>query len=142
VRHNDVSNILSTASDRFGPIHRRKPNRDVDARPWCRGFYAAMQLRMSAWAPLLNTDDINHGLLLLSSCMASTIRDVCCSEASPRKAYTDIPTVVEAVRRYWMPIRYSRDACLPRREASHRSQSSRNGPARPASPITHTRPSP
>jgi uncharacterized protein len=64
VRHNDISNILSTAPDRFEPIYRRKPNRDIDARPWCRGFYAAMQLQMSAWAPLLNTDDINYGLLL------------------------------------------------------------------------------
>jgi hypothetical protein len=49
--------------DRFEPIYRRKPNRDIDARPWCRGFYAAPQLRMSAWEPLLNTDDINHDLL-------------------------------------------------------------------------------
>ena len=40
VRHNDISNILSTAPDRFEPIYRRKPNRDIDARPWCRGFYA------------------------------------------------------------------------------------------------------
>jgi uncharacterized protein len=64
VRHNDISNILSTAPDQFEPIYRRKPNREIDARPWCRGFYAAMQLRMSAWAPLLNIDDINYGLLL------------------------------------------------------------------------------
>jgi uncharacterized protein len=64
VRHNDISNVLSEAPGRFEPIYRRKPNRDIDARPWCRGFYAAMQLRISAWAPLLNTNDINHGLLL------------------------------------------------------------------------------
>jgi uncharacterized protein len=61
VRHNDISNILSTAPE---PIYQRKPNRDIDARPWCRGFHAAMQLRMSAWAPLLDTKDINHGVLL------------------------------------------------------------------------------
>jgi len=64
VRHNDISNILSTAPDRFEPIYRIKPNREVDARPWCEGFYAAMQLGMAAWSPLLNTDDIDHGLLL------------------------------------------------------------------------------
>src|ERR1700751_2339338 len=62
-RHNDIGNILSTAPSRLDPISRRKPNRGVDARPWCEGFYAAMKLRMSAWAPLLDTDEINHGLL-------------------------------------------------------------------------------
>ena len=64
LRHNDISNILSTAPDRFEPMHRRKPNGDVDPRPWCRGFYAAMRLRMSAWAPLLDASNVNHGLLL------------------------------------------------------------------------------
>jgi uncharacterized protein len=50
--------------ERFEPMHRRKPNGDVDPRPWCRGFYAAMRLRMSDWAPLLDTSDVNHALLL------------------------------------------------------------------------------
>ena len=64
LRHNDISNILSTTPDRFEPMHRRKPNGEVDPRPWCRGFYAAMRLRMSDWAPLLDTSDVNHALLL------------------------------------------------------------------------------
>jgi hypothetical protein len=64
MRHNEISNTLSTTPDQFRPMHRRKPNGDVDARPWCRGFYAAMQLRMPAWGPLLDLSDINHGLLL------------------------------------------------------------------------------
>src|SRR6478735_8691395 len=45
LRHNDISNVLSTAPHRFTPVHGRKPNGDVDARPWCQGFHAAMQLR-------------------------------------------------------------------------------------------------
>ena len=54
LRHNDISNTLSTAPGRFQPFHRRKPNGNVDARPWCSGFYAAMRLRISDWAcPLL-----------------------------------------------------------------------------------------
>ena len=119
VRHNDISNILSTAPDRFEPIYRRKPNRDIDARPWCRGFYAAMQLRMSAWAPLLNTDDINYGLLLpiFVHCVDDQGRPLLGptrkgpeGKALVRKAYTDIPAVVEAMRQYWMPIRYGSDA--------------------------------
>ncbi|WP_456724944.1 MULTISPECIES: UPF0149 family protein [unclassified Bradyrhizobium] len=54
LRHNDISNVLSTAPHRFAPIHRRKPDGDVDARPWCQGFHAAMRLRLSAWASLLD----------------------------------------------------------------------------------------
>jgi uncharacterized protein len=63
-RHNDISRVLTTTPDRFEPMHRRKPNGEVDPRPWCRGFYAAIRLRMSDWAPLLDTSDVNHGLLL------------------------------------------------------------------------------
>src|SRR5262249_37154342 len=62
--HNDISNILSTTPHRFAPMHRRKPNGDIDARPWCEGFCAAMRPRLSAWAPLLDVSNINYGLLL------------------------------------------------------------------------------
>jgi len=118
LRHNDISNILSTAPDQFEPIYRRKPNREVDARPWCRGFYSAMQLRMSAWAPLLNVDDINHGLLLpiLLHCLDGQGRPLLGptrkgreSKEFVRSAHSDIPAVVVAMRQYWMPIRYRRD---------------------------------
>ena len=117
VRHNDISNILSTAPSRFEPIYRRK-NHEVDARPWCEGFYAAMKLRMSAWAPLLDTDEINQGLLL--PIFVHCVDDQGLPLLGPtrkrpegkefmRKAYTEIPAAVEAIRQYWMPIRYRRD---------------------------------
>jgi uncharacterized protein len=64
LRHNDISNVLSIAPRRFAPVHGRKQNGDVDARPWCQGFHAAMRLRLSAWAPLLDISSIHHGLLL------------------------------------------------------------------------------
>ena len=64
LRHNDISNVLSTAPHRFAPVHGRKPDGDVDARPWCQGFHAAMRLRLSPWAPLLDVSNIHHGLLL------------------------------------------------------------------------------
>src|SRR6202045_1256021 len=64
VRHNVIVETLSKAPKTFEPIFARKPNRDIDAGPWCDGFYAAMKLRLSAWAPLWNLADINHGLLL------------------------------------------------------------------------------
>ena len=57
LRHNEISNTLSTTPDRFKPMHRREANGDIDARPWCQGFYAAMRLRISAWAPLLDASN-------------------------------------------------------------------------------------
>jgi len=76
-----------------------------------------MQPRLSAWAPLLDTRNINHGLLLpiLLHCVDGQGRPLL---GLPRKDpetkeflrndHTDIPPVVEAVRQYWMPIRYAR----------------------------------
>jgi uncharacterized protein len=64
VRHNAIVATLTNAPKTFEPIFARKPNHDIDAVPWCEGFYAAMKLRLSAWAPLRNLANINHGLLL------------------------------------------------------------------------------
>ena len=115
--HNGISNTLSNNPKRFEPIHQRKPNGDVDARPWCLGFHAAMQPRLSAWAPLLDTRSTNHGLLrtILIHCMDDQDRSRLGPTGKrpeikqlPRDAHTDIPAVVEAMRPYWMPIRYAR----------------------------------
>jgi uncharacterized protein len=115
--HNDISNTLSTAPHRFQPMHRRKPTGDVDARPWCEGFHAAMRLRLPAWAPLLDLSNINHGLLLpiLLHCiddygrpLLGPARKGLDTEEFLRNAHADIPTVVEAMRQYWMPTRYAR----------------------------------
>jgi uncharacterized protein len=116
-RHNNISRVLSTSPDRFEPMHRRKPNGDVDPRPWCRGFHAAMRLRMSDWAPLLDTGNVNHGLLLpiLLHCRDDQGRPLLAlarrgreTRDSLRNAHADIPAVVEAMRQYWMPTRYAR----------------------------------
>jgi uncharacterized protein len=116
-RHNDISNVLSTTPDRFTPIHSRKPDGDVDARPWCQGFHAAMRPRLSAWAPLLDIGNINHGLLLpiLLHCVDDQGRPMLGpprtgrqTEEFRRDAHTDIPAAVEAMRQYWMPTRYPR----------------------------------
>ncbi|WP_247494674.1 UPF0149 family protein [Bradyrhizobium sp. 164] len=61
---NEISQTLSTTPRQFAPMHRRQANGDIDARPWCQGFYVAMRLRLSAWAPLPDTSNVNHGLLL------------------------------------------------------------------------------
>ena len=107
--HNDISQTLSTAPHRFQSLHQRKPNGDVDARPWCEGFYATMRLRLSDWAPLLDLNNINHRLLLpiLLHCvddrghpMLGPPKQGRETEEFPRNAHTDIPTVVEAMRQY------------------------------------------
>jgi uncharacterized protein len=76
-----------------------------------------MQPRLSAWAPLLDTRNINHGLLrpILLHCVddhghprIEPQRKVPKTEEFLRHAHNDIPVVVEAMRQYWMPTRYAR----------------------------------
>ncbi|WP_346731030.1 UPF0149 family protein [Bradyrhizobium sp. 35] len=64
MRHNEIRQTLSTAPKQFAPMHRREANGDVDACPWCQGFYAVMRLRLPAWAPSLDASNVNHRLLL------------------------------------------------------------------------------
>jgi len=117
LRHNEISEILSITPRQFEPMHRRKSNGGIDARPWCQGFYAAMRLSLPAWAPLLDANNVNHGLLLpiLLHCRDDQGRPMLGPPRSGREtktflrnAYADIPAVVEALRQYWMPIRYAR----------------------------------
>ena len=116
-RHNEISNVLSTAPHRFAPMHSRKPNGDVDAAPWCQGFHAAMHPRLKAWAPLLDLSNINHGLLLpiLLHCVDDQGRPLLGPARKGRdtaeflrNAHSDIPAAIEAVRQYWMPTRFAR----------------------------------
>ncbi len=115
VRHNAIVETLSNAPKTFEPIFARKPNHDVDAGPGCEGFYAAMKLRLSAWDPLRNHADINHGLLLpiLFHCLNDQKRLMLSPpwkgpETKPfsQIAYKDIPAVVEKMRQYWMLTRF------------------------------------
>jgi uncharacterized protein len=107
-RHNDISHVLLATPKRFEPMHRRESSGEVDPRPWCRGFHAAMRLRMSDWAPLLDTGNVNHGLLLhcrddQGRPLLGPARDQGFSAQNPRR-----PAVVKAMRQYWMPTRYAR----------------------------------
>ncbi|MGY3622369.1 UPF0149 family protein [Bradyrhizobium sp. USDA 10063] len=117
LRHNEISQTLSTTPRQFAPMHRRDVNGDIDPRPWCQGFYAAMRLRLSTWAPLLDPSNVNHGLLLpiLLHCCDDQRRPILGpprrgreTDAFLRNAHLDIPAAVEAMRQYWMPIRYAR----------------------------------
>lgn len=114
--HNEISNLLSTAPEEFEPIYRRKASGGVDVRPWCLGFHAAMKLRLTAWSPLLDRDNPQHGLLLpiLLNCVDEHGSPVVptSDDAHVRRlrhrVHADIPVVVEGIRQYWMPIRYAR----------------------------------
>jgi len=117
LRHNEISNTLSTTPDRFKPMHRRKASGDIDARPWCQGFYAAMRLRISAWAPLLDASNPHHGRLqpILMHCCDNQGHPLLgpqpLKDGEPgdlSNAHLGIPAAVEALRQYWMPIRYKR----------------------------------
>jgi uncharacterized protein len=117
LRHNEISQTLSTTPRQFEPMHLREANGDIDPRPWCQGFYAAMRLRLSVWTPLLDASNVNHGLLrpILLHCRDDQGRPLLGpprsgreTEHFPRNAHADIPAAVEAVRQYWMPIRYPR----------------------------------
>jgi uncharacterized protein len=115
VCRNAISNTHSTSPKTFEPLFERKPNGEIDAGPWCEGFYTAMQLRPSAWAPRRNLADINHALLspILLHCvddqghpLLGPSREGPESALFLKAAYKDIPDVVEAIRQYWMPIRF------------------------------------
>jgi uncharacterized protein len=118
IRHNMISNTLSTKPESFEPLFLRR-NGEVDAKPWCSGFYAAMKLRLLAWSPLLNMKSIDHGLLLpvLFHCVDDAGRPILDSKrlgprtpSFAREAWHDIAPTVEAMRQYWMPSRYGRQS--------------------------------
>ncbi|GLH77023.1 hypothetical protein SSBR45G_19310 [Bradyrhizobium sp. SSBR45G] len=117
LRHNEISNTLSTVPDRFKPMHRREAGGAIDARSWCQGFYAAMQLRPAAWAPLLDPGHLHHGLLrpILMHCRDDQDWPLSGAKSptngmsdNPSDTHLGIPAAVEALRQYWMPIRYKR----------------------------------
>jgi uncharacterized protein len=64
IRHNAISNTVSTKPESFEPLFLRRPDGEDDVRSWCMGFYAVMKLRLLAWSRLLNPNAIEHGLLL------------------------------------------------------------------------------
>lgn len=114
--HNRVSEVLADNPQGFAPRFDAKPGGGVDPRPWCQGFYAAMHLNLEGWQPLLNLDDINHGLLLpiLLYCVEEDGSPVL---GPPRpgpetahfiehEGHKDIAQVVPAIREFFQTRRY------------------------------------
>lgn len=119
MRHNAISNTLSTKPESFEPLFERKPYGEIDAQPWCMGFYAVMNLRLLTWSRLMNPNIIEHRLLLpiLFHCVDPSGRPVLAPErrgpgtrSFTQNAWRDIPAVVEAMRQFWMPSRYRKKA--------------------------------
>jgi yecA family protein len=116
MRHNAISTTLSTRPGGFEPLFLRKRDGEVDPRPWCMGFQAAMNLRLSAWSRLLNenADEYRFLLPILRHCVDReghpTIdlkRRNLTEPKSAEEALRDIPPAVEAMRQFWMPTRFN-----------------------------------
>jgi uncharacterized protein len=119
MRHNAIVDTLSTKPDSFEPLFLRGSDGEIDARPWCMGFYAVIKPRQLAWSRLMSPNAAEHRLLLpiLSHCVdpaghpALQIRRPASGGPSfGRDAWCDIPAVVEAIRQFWMPGRFGRGA--------------------------------
>jgi len=113
-RFNVISETLSLTPDRHAPIFEKMADGTVLAGPWCMGFLDAMRLRWREWAPLLDLNRIEHGLMLpiLLHCtdasgnpMLGPPREGPETEKFLREAYHDIPPMVAAIREFWMPQR-------------------------------------
>jgi uncharacterized protein len=72
----DRFNALGTdlREGRFSPRYRRMPNGDVNARDWCEGFMAAVNLNPADWHAALDPDNSLNNLLrpIMSQCKNGT----------------------------------------------------------------------
>ena len=124
VRHNAISDTLVTRPDLYQPIFAKTPAGEVDPAPWATGFLAAMDFNPKAWARLRKTSpDSLHLLPILASLpgnqgktpLASLIGDDPIGRAMMGTLWRDIPISVEAIRKFWMPIRYKTPSQKPPR---------------------------
>ena len=58
--HNALSATSSETPEQFAPIFARDANSVLDLGPWCRGFYAAIQLNPKFWRKLLPARGLAH----------------------------------------------------------------------------------
>lgn len=97
------------------PLHRRKTNGEVDASEWCEGFLAAVNLAPKAWKDLLDPNSPLNGLMLpiMLHCknsfgqpMLGQPRPGAETQSFIKRAYTDIPAHVSAIRDHYHLRRY------------------------------------
>jgi uncharacterized protein len=115
--HNALAATLSEKPDKFTPLFGRSETGTVDVGPWCRGFYAAIQLNPKYWRQLLPARRHAHLWLIpiLAHCTRAGGRPV--PGGPPTGPLTDlarvdaqrsIPPAVVAIREFWAPTRYKR----------------------------------
>lgn len=94
----------------LAPLHRKKPNGEVDASEWCEGFLAAANQAPAAWKAVLEPRSPLYGLMLpiLAHCKTSTgepwlgpPRPGAATQRFLKQAYTEIPTSVLAIRQHY-----------------------------------------
>jgi uncharacterized protein len=116
-RHNVISAVLSETQNQFTPLFGRSETGDVDVGPWCRGFYAAIQLNPKFWRKLLPARRQAHLWLIpiLAHCTGPDGRPVPgapplgpLTELARLDAHRNIPPAVVAMREFWAPSRYDR----------------------------------
>ena len=90
MRHNAISQTLSTRPESFEPLFVRSPDGEVDPQPWCMGFYAVMKLRLLVWSRLFSPDRTEHALLrpILIHCVDDAGRPAAPGHAQPGNAAT------------------------------------------------------
>lgn len=62
--HNRIANLLSESPEDFAPRFTSKPGGGIDPRPWCQGFYDAVEFSRDAWGDMLDVDHSLFGLFL------------------------------------------------------------------------------
>jgi uncharacterized protein len=114
--HNALSATLSDTPERFAPIFARDAKGAIDIGPWCRGFYAAIQLNPKFWRKLMPTRGLAHLWLIpiLTYCADADGRPVRgapplgpLTELARFNADREIPGAVAAIREFWAPTRYN-----------------------------------
>ena len=63
MRHNAISETLSTRPESFEPLFVQSSDGEVDPQPWCMGFYAVMKVSLLVWSRLFSSDRTEHTLL-------------------------------------------------------------------------------
>ncbi|WP_236554980.1 UPF0149 family protein, partial [Novosphingobium sp. 9U] len=62
--HNRIAELLSERPKDFAPRFIAKPGGGNDPRPWCQGFYDAVDINRDEWGDILNPDNRLFGLFL------------------------------------------------------------------------------
>jgi uncharacterized protein len=125
-----MADRFNTISRRLGegeptPLHKRKPNGDIDASEWCEGFLAAVNRDRRAWKDVIEPTAQLYGLMLpiLIHCKTSSgepllgpPRPGIETQIFLKQAYTDIPMSVRAIREHYHVTHYDQ----PRPRARNR----------------------